>query len=83
MEGDGPPHGKETTMSDLFGRGVAAAAHLVIQGDPEDFNNIWLWSWKHYGEEVLMGAWSDGFYTALRAAGYQLVGAGQMVPESD
>jgi hypothetical protein len=66
-----------------FWRGTAAAAHLVIQGDAKDFQDVWAWSWKHYGEEAMTRDWSEGFYVGLRAAGYvQVEGAGRFVLES-
>jgi hypothetical protein len=55
----------------------------VIQGDAKDFQDVWAWSWKHYGEEAMTGDWSEGFYVGLRAAGYvQVEGAGRFVLES-
>ena len=66
-----------------FLRGSGAAAHLVIQGDAKDFQDVWAWAWNHYGEEAMGTDWSDGFVVGLQKAGYaQAEGAGRFVPES-
>lgn len=69
-------------MSAKYEWGMAAAAHLVIQGRAEDFQNVWAWAWIHYGENAMYADWADGFYIGLRSAGYALEGAGQAVLES-